>query len=153
MRTQTAFSDVADADAALGNLHGVSTNAQSLTSTQKEQVLINVGGATYDPLAQSNILINGGMEIDQANAGAATPANGYAVDGWQVLKSGTMVVSAQQVADAPPGFSNSLKVTVGTAEASLSAGNYVQIYQAVEGFRTSRLQFGTAGALSVALGF
>ncbi len=102
---------------------------------------------------QSNILINGGMEIDQANAGAAIPANGYAVDGWQVLKSGTMVVSAQQVADAPPGFSNSLKVTVGTAEASLSAGNYVQIYQAVEGFRTSRLQFGTAGALSVALGF
>jgi hypothetical protein len=125
----------------------------SLTASQQAQALSNIGAAPYDAEAYNNIIINGGMEIDQANAGAATPANGYAVDGWRVAKGGTIVLSAQQVADAPPGFSNSLKITVSTAAASLAAGDFALILSPIEGYRTSRLQFGTAGALSVALGF
>ena len=109
--------------------------------------------AQLDAYAFNNILINGGMEIDQEHAGAATTGNVYSVDGWRTDINGTMAVSVQQVADAPPGFSNSLKITVSTAQASLSAGNYTIISQPVEGFRTSRLQFGTAAALSITLGF
>jgi hypothetical protein len=110
--------------------------------------------APFDALAHNGMQINGSMDVDQVNAGALVSAvNGYATDGWQVLKSGTMVLAAQQVADAPPGLTNSLKVTVTTAEASLGAAEYAFIRTPIEGYRISRLAFGTASAQSVSVGF
>ena len=104
--------------------------------------------------SSNNIAINGGMEVDQEHAGAATTvASTYAIDNWVAAQNGTMVCTVQQVADAPAGFSNSLKLTVGTAEASIAAGDYVQIFQNIEGFRTSRLGYGAIGALPVTLSF
>jgi hypothetical protein len=64
-----------------------------------------------------------------------------------------MVITGQQVADAPPGFTNSIKITVGTAQASLGASDAALLITPIEGFRTSRLQMGTASALSFTLGF
>jgi hypothetical protein len=127
--------------------------AQALTAAQQAQALTNIGAAPYDAEAYNNILLNGGMEVDQEHGGAATAGGVYAVDGFFVGKNGSMVISAQQVADAPPGFSNSLKITVTTAEASLASGESTFITQYIEGVRTSRLQFGMATALSVTLGF
>jgi hypothetical protein len=128
--------------------------AQSLSTTQQAQALTNIAAAPYEAISYNNILINGGMEVDQINMGAAIAmASSYAVDGWYAIKNGTMITTSQQVADAPPGFSNSLKVTVGTAEASLAAGDYTFIYQLIEGIRTSKLQFGTSSAQAVTLSF
>lgn len=111
--------------------------------------------APYDAEAFSNLAINGGMEIDQQNAGAVTTvtSTGYAIDGWLTAKTGTMVCTAQLVADAPPGLTNSLKIVVTTAEASLGSGDFTIVFQRVEGYRTSRLSFGSANAQSVTIGF
>ena len=121
----------------------------SLTKTRQRMLSDSTFSAPID-----NILINGGMEVDQEHVGASgAVGSGYALDGWIASKSGTMVCTVQQVADAPAGFSNSLKITVGTAEASLGAGDFCFIYQPIEGFRTSQLGFGAAGAQSVTLSF
>lgn len=148
------LSDVANESTALTNLSGVSYLAQTLTSAQQVLARQNIEIAPFDALAYNNLIINGGMEIDQEHGGASsTVGSAYALDGWFVQKSGTMVCAAQQITDAPPGFSSSLKVSIGTAEASLGAGDYCLISQFVEGYRSSRLGFGAAGAQSVTVSF
>lgn len=103
----------------------------------------------------NNIIVNGGMAVDQEHAGAAVAAftDNYIVDGWKAQKSGAMVCTAQQVTDAPPGLTNSLKITVTTAAASLGASDYVIATSHIEGLRTSRLAFGSSSASPVVLGF
>ena len=100
-----------------------------------------------------NRIINGGMVIDQRNAGAAsTSITGYALDRWNVQFGSTGVsASFQQVADAPTGFVNSFKVTVTTAPGSVA--NSASISQPIEGFNTSDLAWGTASAQTVTLSF
>lgn len=114
--------------------------------------------ATYSPinvLSYSNILINSGMEVSQTfgTSSNLVTATNYHTDQWKVAKTGTMVVTAQQVTDAPPGYNNSLKFTVGTAQSSLGAGDFAMFWQPLEGFRTSKLAFGIAAAQSITLGF
>ncbi len=110
--------------------------------------------APFDAMGYLGLQINGAMEVSQANgANLVGGANGYVLDGWQVLEVGTGAVSAQQATDAPPGFQRSLKVSVTTAQATLAAGDYLVIQQPVEGLRTARLGFGVSGAAPVTLGF
>jgi hypothetical protein len=110
------------------------------------------------PTAQSlqgfrNRILNGGMVIDQRNAGAAsTSLAGYLLDRWQVGFGSTGVsASFQQVSDAPTGFVNSFKVTVTTAPVSVS--NSASIDQPIEGFNVSDFAWGTAAAQTVTLSF
>jgi hypothetical protein len=129
-------------------------DAMSLTAAQKAQGRQNAYAAPFDALAQNGMQINGAMIVDQEHAGAlVAAATSYVVDGWIVTKSGTVVVAGQQVSDAPPNFTNSLKVTVTTAEASLGASDYAVIVQQLEGYRVARLSFGNANALPVSIGF
>ena len=146
-----------------------STIASSLMRYNREELLLcqisgfdpnpldfvnTVSAAPNFALMHNNILINGGMEVSQLNgASANTVAGNYQVDQWKVSKVGTMVCTAQQVTDAPSGYNNSLKVTVGTAESSLAAGDYTIIFQPLEGYRVSKLAFGLAGAQTVTVGF
>jgi hypothetical protein len=102
----------------------------------------------------NNLVINGAMEVDQINLGTLVAGvNGYAIDMFKVTKSGTQVLASQQVADAPPGLSSSLKATVTTANASPGATDFAYISTAVEGYRAQRLLFGSAAALNLAVGF
>jgi hypothetical protein len=105
-----------------------------------------------------NRLINGNMVIDQRNAGAAVTVNNvgiFSVDRWACVArpTGGGVYSAQQVSDAPTGFSNSLKFTVTTVDTSLGANDYYFAWQKIEGFNTADLSFGTASAKTVTLSF
>ena len=114
----------------------------------------NLGAASVQALAAAGIQINGDMEVSQwAGAGLLSAINGYAVDGWQVSKNGSLVVSAQQVTDAPTGYNNSLKVSVTTAQASIGSDDYLVIHQLVEGVRSRKLGFGAAGANYLSVGF
>jgi len=109
--------------------------------------------APFDAMAYSGLQTNGAMEVSQEKGGAlVTPASGYIVDGWLVYTGG-FVVSAQQVADGPVGVTSSLKVSVTTAVASIGAGDYIQIYHPIEGYRTARLWFGSAVASPITIGF
>jgi hypothetical protein len=87
-----------------------------------------------------NRIINGDMRIDQRNAGAAVTGVGGTPGGFSLdrFRNGftatTARYSIQQVADAPAGFYNSLKVTITTDESSLAAGSASAIGQIIEGF-------------------
>jgi hypothetical protein len=105
-----------------------------------------------------NRIINGGMTIDQRNAGSAVTVNNvgiFCTDRWSNIArpTGGGVYSAQQVSDAPTGFSNSLKFTVTTADTSLGTLDYYFSWQKIEGFNTADLLFGTANAKTVTLSF
>ena len=101
-----------------------------------------------------NRIINGGMVIDQRNAGASvTPtANAYTLDRWYAAMSQASKYSVQQTATAPEGFINSLKVTSLSAY-TVGASEYFQITQQIEGLNVSDLGWGTANAKTVTLSF
>jgi len=103
-----------------------------------------------------NRIINGAMMIDQRNAGAAVTANAsfspYCPDRFITYAQGSAVYSVQQVADAPAGFVNSLKLTVTTA-ATLSAAQFTFTRQIIEGYNIADLAWGTLSASAVAISF
>ena len=103
-----------------------------------------------------NKIINGAMMIDQRNAGAAlTSSSGYGVDRFYFSKFATdeLAWSIQQDTSAPAGFINSQKVTITTAETSLTTNENVTLGQVIEGLNIADLNWGTANAKTVTLSF
>jgi hypothetical protein len=100
-----------------------------------------------------NRIINGAMVIDQRNAGAAITASGFPVDRFGSAFSTDGAFSAQQDSSAPAGFTNSVKCTTTTADASLSASQYWFFRQRIEGYNVADLGFGTAAAKTITLSF
>jgi hypothetical protein len=116
--------------------------------------------APFDALAFSGFQINGGMEISQENGTSSVTLTGsgslqtrYIVDGVMAAWRGTFVAAGQQVTDAPPGYRNSLKFTVSTAQASLGTDDELSIMMPVEGVRAARLALGGASAAAISFGF
>ena len=60
---------------------------------------------------------------------------------------------SQQVSDAPTGLTKSLKVTVTTADASLSAAQRLVVNHGFEGLNMADLNWGTSVAKSLTLSF
>ena len=99
------------------------------------------------------------MVLDQRNAGASvTPTvlfNTYTLDRWNTSYSVASKFSVQQNAGSvtpPVGFTNYLGVTSLSAYA-VAAGEAFAIAQAIEGFNTADLNWGTANAKTVTLSF
>ena len=102
-----------------------------------------------------NRIINGGMVIDQRNAGASvtqTTANLYGVDRWQTVGSVTSKFTFQQSTTAPTGFINSTVIT-SSAATSVGSSDFYLFQQLVEGLNMTDLAWGTASAQSVTLSF
>jgi hypothetical protein len=113
-------------------------------------------GAAASPFGLKNRIINGDMRIDQRNAGAAvtlTTSAPYTVDRWLGLEDTDGGMTAQQSSDAPTGFTNSVKLTTTSADASLGAAQYARFQQHIEGYNVADLEFGTANAKTVTLSF
>jgi len=107
-----------------------------------------------------NRLVNGAMMIDQANEGSSysIPTSNtwtYATDQWEVICNSATAsgITAQRVTDAPAGFTNSLKVTVGTGASSVGSTDVLQICQPIEGVNLADMGFGTSSALPFSLSF
>jgi hypothetical protein len=102
-----------------------------------------------------NRIINGNMAIDQRNNGASvTAANGtYTLDRWAPALLGGGVFSVQRSTTAPAGFTNSLFLTVTTADSSLASGDYYGIQQFIEGYNVADLAYGSASAVPVTISF
>ena len=118
--------------------------------------LTTVSPGMLDTTAQyysfKNRIINGDMRIDQRNAGAAVTVNSttatYTVDRFIGRgESADGVFTVDQVTDAPAGFTNSAKITVTTADASVGASQLYIFGQVLEGFNVADLGFGTANAV------
>ena len=133
-----------------------STNSNALLNLAgDQQVIICPTTETFEALAAENIIINGAMDVSQEFGATAqtSKTSGYIVDQFHFDAVGAAVATLQQVADAPPGFEHSLKVSITTADAAIAAGDYVQVYTAIEGYRVDRLGFGAAGAQSLGFSF
>jgi len=105
-----------------------------------------------------NRIINGDMQIDQRNNGAAVTVNSYAtffsVDRFKFIGQDTDgVFTAQRSATAPTGFVNSLLITVTTADSSLTSSQEYTVRQDIEGYNIADLGFGTANAKTITLSF
>jgi len=114
--------------------------------------------APFSALGWSGMQINGSMEVSQENGTAVVPVGSgtvtkYIIDGWQVIKSGTSVLSAYR--DPAPGlygFNSSLQLHASTAQPSIGS-DYVRFATPLEGYRISRVAWGTAAALPITVGF
>jgi hypothetical protein len=109
-----------------------------------------------------NKIINGDMRIDQRNAGVSVSLNStsYTLDRWNLHASGLdeagLNVSQYSMNASDlnsTGFSNALKVEVGTTESSIAADEYAAVQQRIEAQNLTDLKFGTANAKSLMLSF
>ena len=105
----------------------------------------------------TNRIINGGMVIDQRNAGASvtitnTSASTYLLDRWKADVSQASKMSVQQSSVAPTGFTNSLLVTSLSAY-TVGASEVFAITQIIEGYNIADFAWGSASAQSVTLSF
>jgi hypothetical protein len=120
---------------------------------------VTINGTTpagTNQLGNRNKIINGDMRIDQRNAGAGvTSSTAYPVDRWINYGATDGTYTGQQSTDVPTGqgFSNSLKYTVTTADATIGATQYASIGQRIEGYNTADLMLGTANAKQFTVSF
>jgi hypothetical protein len=84
---------------------------------------------------------------------AVTAAVQYMIDRWRSIQITDGAMSVQQSTTSTAGFNNSMKFTVTTADASLSAGQLCGFNQFIEGYNTADLGWGTANASTVTLSF
>jgi hypothetical protein len=113
---------------------------------------INGFTPTVSNMAGRNKIINGGMGIDQRNAGAAvTTAGSFPVDRMRITNITDGAFSAQQDSSAPSGFINSVKITTTTADATLTTTQTLLLEHRLEGVNTYDLAWGTASAKTVTL--
>jgi len=125
-------------------------NIATTTSSTQSITSINTFGF-------KNRIINGGMVIDQRNAGAAwgTSINDYGIDRWGVYQSTTGKLNGGQNYNSislPNGFTNYAGIQSQSAY-SVSGSNYYLFQQLIEGFNIADLGWGTANAKTVTLSF
>jgi hypothetical protein len=114
---------------------------------------------TPQPYNFKNRLINGAMVIDQRNNGASAANGGgattYYLDRWGGYCSDASKFTVQQNAGSvtpPTGFKYYLGVTSSSAF-SIASGSQFQLWQAIEGYNSYDLNFGTASPQTVTLSF
>ena len=104
---------------------------------------------------RKNMVINGDMRISQRVGTTSTNVtNGnYILDRyrWDTGTAGSM--TAQQVTDAPPGFHNSMKLTVTGTDTSIASGDYHYFRHIIEGNNINHLNWGSSNAKTVTLSF
>ena len=106
---------------------------------------------------RKNKIINGAMLIDQRHGGSSnSSSNGFHTDRFRTQAAGMdqLNQSYQQVSDGPAGFPKSLKITTNTPESDIaSSGEYLALYQKIEGQNLQDLAYGTASAKPVTVSF
>jgi hypothetical protein len=138
-----------------------SLTTTTLTATTVNATTIATGSTgsinSANTFGFKNRIINGGMTIDQRNAGASvTPTNGqYSVDRWQASLTQASKYTIQQNAGSvtpPAGFINYLGVTSSSAY-SITSTDFFAVRQQIEGLNSADLGWGTANAKTVTLSF
>jgi len=125
------------------NIATTNSSTQSITS-------INTFGF-------KNRIINGGMVIDQRNAGASVTITGstYNLDRWYAYVSVGSKFSIQQNAGSitpPAGYTNYMGITSSSAYTVGASELFLQ-NQFIEGYNIADLAWGTASAKAVTLSF
>lgn len=125
--------------------------------------VVSIAQSGANNVTMRNRLINGGMVIDQRNAGASvTAGSAYTLDRWNVDRVWVgSTVAIQQTPSTTEtgyatrvaaGFTNYLAATVSTG-AAVAAGSYFSIQQFIEGYNIADMAFGTASAQTFTVSF
>jgi len=128
----------------------VGTNSQMLVADSSA-----TNGLTWanQPLTFRNLIINGGMQVDQRATTVGAYVSGYTVDRWFHENQTANGVTVATNADVPAGqgFTASLRATCTNGGST----SFLPIYftQKIEGLNSAQLAFGTAGAKTVTLSF
>lgn len=114
---------------------------------------ITGGGFTF-----RNLIINGDMSIAQRGTSFSDIAHDtYFLDRYRFHKTNTseLVMNLDQSTDVPSaqGLSNSLKLTVGTAESATASNELVAIGTKIEAQNLQQLKYGTSSAETLTLSF
>ena len=110
---------------------------------------------TAGALSNRNLIINGAMNVAQRG----TQVTGVTTQGYRTCDRFDFNVNAlgtwtvDQDTNAPNGFSNSLKVTCTTADASPASTDYLMLQHFIEAQNLQLLGFGTADAKATTLSF
>ena len=105
-----------------------------------------------------NFIINGDMSLAQRGTSFSDIAhNTYFLDRYRFHKTNTseLVMNLDQSTDVPSaqGLSNSLKLTVGTAESATASNELVAIGTKIEAQNLQQLKYGTSSAETLTLSF
>ena len=104
-----------------------------------------------------NLIINGDMSLAQRGTSTSSITSG----GYKTLdrfnidinSAGTWTMSQSTTVPSGQGFATSLKMDCTTADASLSASDYLIVRTLLEGQNLQQLKFGTSSAESLTLSF
>jgi hypothetical protein len=100
-----------------------------------------------------NRIINGAQVINQ-RAASVTSAGTYVTDRFQWdSNTTTATLTFAQSTTAPTGFTNSLGITVGTADTSIAAGDLIDFRHWIEGNNVADFGLGTASAVTFTVSF
>ena len=115
--------------------------------------LSKVNPSLVQNFGRRNLIINGAMQVAQRATSATTFAYGT-VDRFKPSEGSTSSLGITQTQDtnAPSGFSNSLKITVTTAE-TMSGSKQLAVFHAIEAQNLQQLGYGTSDAQSVTVSF
>ena len=104
---------------------------------------------------RKNMVINGDMRISQRVGTTATTitSGGFVIDRYRCEDNTAGSTTHQQVTDAPPGFHNSLKVTVTGTDTTVDAGDFHYFRHIIEGNNINHLNWGSSNAKTVTLSF
>ena len=111
------------------------TSTDTNASADINQLQDNIQGAAMDGV-YSNAIINGEMRIAQRGTSFAAAANAdYTLDRWRYGKNGEAVQTISQSTEVPSSdiFDYSLRMNTTTEDETISADNFVNISQRIEG--------------------
>jgi len=114
------------------------------------------GAMTTQIGGRRNLIINGALTISQRGSDINNVDNGgYTADRFKLTKSNLdeLAIDYDQVADAPAGFSKSLKMTIATPETTLNANEQAVIRHIIEAQDLQHLNYGTSDAVACTLTF
>lgn len=132
------------------------------TTSTTDPALLQINGDALvnslnaGPLAGArNRIINGGMQIDQRNAGASissgVSAVTYSVDRWYVYATGA-AVSAQRVTSSNSAFTSALRIIGAASNTGFSIGQRIEVQNSYDlAGKTVTLSFYAASSASVTL--
>ena len=116
----------------------------------------NLSYPTAGPLSNRNVIVNGSMRVSQRTTSSSTIlGNGYrALDRFKTEIAGytSATGTISQSSESPPGFNNSFRVNITSAE-SIAAGDLASIRYRIEGQDCQQFAYGTSNAKTLTLSF
>jgi hypothetical protein len=118
-------------------------------------IQVNASPSTGLTAETRNRLVNPCFQISQENGNTSSTTSGYyGSDEWFTFYIGTVVPTTQRVQSATPnGSVNRYRVTVTTADATLTTTDMLSVNAKLEGIRTADFKWGTAGARQIVVRF